>query len=83
MKLHIALASFLAMSLYLSPAQAAGCLKGAVVGGLAGHVAHHHAILGAMAGCAIGHHMAVKEKREKAQQDQMQQKQAHGSQGNY
>ncbi len=41
-------------------AQAAGCLKGAVVGGVAGHVAGHHALLGAAAGCAVGHHYATK-----------------------
>lgn len=39
-------------------AEARGCLKGAVVGGVAGHFAGHHPILGAAAGCAIGHHMA-------------------------
>ncbi len=43
----------------LSSAQAAGCLKGAVVGGVAGHLAHH-GVLGAVAGCAIGHHEASK-----------------------
>lgn len=42
----------------------AGCLKGAVVGGVAGHMAHHHAVIGAIAGCAVGHHMAVVKKRE-------------------
>jgi hypothetical protein len=35
-----------------------------------------------MAGCAVGHHMAVKEEREKQRQKQMQQ-QSHGSQGHY
>jgi hypothetical protein len=49
------------------PAQA-GCLKGAAVGAVAGHVAHHHAILGAIAGCAIGHHMAVEARKQKAAQ---------------
>lgn len=48
-------------------AQAKGCIKGAVVGGVAGHFAHHP-ILGAAAGCAVGHHMAhkreVRERRE-------------------
>ncbi len=43
-------------------AQARGCIKGAIVGGLAGHVAHH-GLLGAAAGCvagrAISHHQAV------------------------
>lgn len=45
----------------------AGCLKGAVVGGVAGHVANHHAVIGAIAGCAVGHHMAVVKKREEEQ----------------
>ncbi len=51
-----------------TPAHAAGCLKGAAVGGLAGHVAGHHGVLGAGAGCAIGHHEA--NKSAKAQQNQ-------------
>ncbi len=41
------------------PAKAAGCLKGAVVGGVAGHFLHH-GLLGAAAGCAVGHHQARK-----------------------
>lgn len=40
----------------------AGCLGGAAVGGVAGHVAGHHGLLGAAAGCAVGHHMAKKKK---------------------
>ena len=40
----------------------AGCLGGAVAGGVAGHVAGHHGLLGAAAGCAVGHHMAKKKK---------------------
>ncbi len=48
----------------MSPgAQAAGCLKGAAVGGIGGHFAHHHAIAGAAIGCAVGHHMAKKRAR--------------------
>ena len=40
-------------------AEAAGCLKGAAVGGVGGHfVGKGHAVLGAAAGCAIGHHRA-------------------------
>jgi hypothetical protein len=42
------------------PANAKGCIKGAVVGGIAGHYAHHHGLLGAAAGCVIGHHEAKK-----------------------
>jgi hypothetical protein len=39
-------------------------LKGALVGGVAGHYAHHHGLLGAAAGCAIGRHEANKRIRE-------------------
>ena len=38
----------------------AGCLTGAAAGGVAGHMAGHHGLIGAAAGCAIGHHMAKK-----------------------
>ena len=38
------------------PADAAGCLRGAVVGGVVGHYAGHHGLLGAGAGCAYEHH---------------------------
>ncbi len=37
----------------------AGCLTGAAVGGVAGHMAGH-GMLGAAAGCAVGHHGAKK-----------------------
>ena len=46
-----------------APAQAKGCIKGALVGGTAGHFVGHHGFLGAMAGCAIGHHRAAKRER--------------------
>jgi hypothetical protein len=58
----LALASTL---LAAAPAAEAGCLGGAVVGGVGGHFAGHHALLGAAAGCAIGHHMAVVKKRQR------------------
>jgi hypothetical protein len=47
----------------LGPAQAKGCLKGAAVGGVAGHVVGHHGLLGAAAGCAVGHHEASRDER--------------------
>jgi predicted transcriptional regulator with HTH domain len=50
-----------------TPAPAAGCLKGAVIG-VAGHYAGHHGLLGAGAGCVIGHHEAKKHAREHAEQ---------------
>jgi hypothetical protein len=49
-----------------SAANAAGCLKGAAVGGVAGH----HGVLGAGAGCVIGHHEASKHARQQATQNQ-------------
>jgi hypothetical protein len=62
----------LVLSLFVTmmvvPADAKGCIKGAVVGGAAGHIAGHHGLLGAAAGCAIGHHEA--RKNEKATQNQ-------------
>lgn len=51
------------------PADAAGCLKGAVVGGVAGHFAGHHGLLGAGIGCAIGHHHATVRERERRDYD--------------
>ena len=51
-----------------TPAPAAGCLKGAVIGGVAGHYAGHHGLLGAGAGCLIGHDEAKKHALEHAAQ---------------
>ena len=47
-----------------SSAEAKGCLKGALVGGVAGHYAGHHGVLGAIGGCAVGHHMANEKNKE-------------------
>ena len=44
----------MAGALPVAPANAAGCMKGAVVGGVAGHYLGHHGWLGAAAGCLIG-----------------------------
>jgi outer membrane lipoprotein SlyB len=59
-----------ATALSMAPADAAGCLKGAVVGGVAGHYMHHHGVLGATAGCLIGRHEANKQARQQGQQNQ-------------
>jgi hypothetical protein len=56
-------------------ADAAGCLKGAVVGGAAGHFAGNHGALGAGAGCLVGRHHANK----KARQQQMNSNAGSGS----
>lgn len=53
--------------------EAKGCLKGAAVGGVAGHVAGGHGVIGAAAGCVIGRHRAnAQEKREAAAAQQRQ-----------
>ena len=40
-----------------SPVLAKGCIRGAIVGGVAGHyVGRGHALAGAAAGCFIAHH---------------------------
>jgi hypothetical protein len=59
-----------ATALSSAPADAAGCLKGAVVGGVAGNFMHRHGLLGATAGCVIGRHEANKHARHQAQQNQ-------------
>jgi hypothetical protein len=48
-------------------AHAHGCLKGAAVGGVVGHVAGHHAVAGAAVGCVVGHHRAKVKERQTAQ----------------
>jgi hypothetical protein len=57
------------MSLGVLPlgAHAHGCLKGAAVGGVVGHVAGHHAVAGAAVGCVVGHHRAKVKERQMAQ----------------
>jgi hypothetical protein len=47
-------------------ASAKGCIAGAAVGGVAGHVIGGHGVLGAAAGCAIGHHRAAKKEKAAA-----------------
>jgi hypothetical protein len=58
-----------AVSLSTTPVSAAGCLKGAAIGGVAGHYVGHHGLLGAGAGCLIGRHEANKHARERAAHD--------------
>lgn len=59
----IALACLICVSGTVS---AKGCLKGAAVGGVGGHLLGNHAVLGAAAGCAVGTHQAKKKDREEA-----------------
>ena len=64
--LTLALVSFLAV--FSQVAQAKGCLKGAAVGGVAGHVVGGHGLLGAAAGCVVGRHQANKKAKQEAAQ---------------
>lgn len=68
MKRLLIVAGLTASLLGATGAEAAGCLKGAAVGGVAGHFAGHHPILGALAGCAIGHHHAAVMRRRQQQE---------------
>ncbi len=57
-----AIAAMLAGSMVtVGHAEAKGCIRGALVGGVAGHFAGHHGLMGAAAGCAVGHHYANKQ----------------------
>ena len=60
------IAAAMGMVLAAGQADAKGCLKGAMVGGVAGHMAHH-GVLGAVGGCAVGHHMASKQQEQTGQ----------------
>ena len=50
-------------------ASAAGCLRGAIAGGVIGHYAGHHGLLGAGVGCAYEHHREVKRLRQEERHD--------------
>jgi hypothetical protein len=41
-----------------------------VVGGVAGHYAGHHGVLGAAAGCLYGRHHANEQERQRQSQEQ-------------
>jgi outer membrane lipoprotein SlyB len=59
-----------AMAMLPGVSSAKGCLKGAAVGGLGGHVAGGHGVLGAAAGCVVGRHIANKQDKQQQQQQQ-------------
>ena len=65
----VAAAAMLAVvGLSSGPSEAAGCVKGAVIGGVAGHFVGH-GLLGAGAGCAIGHHEADRRDQDRGRSD--------------
>lgn len=55
-----------ALVLMFAPVAHAGCVTGAAVGAVAGHMAGRHAAAGAVGGCAVGHHMARAKQRRQA-----------------
>ena len=60
-----ATAMILSLAFAAPTANAKGCMKGAVVGGVAGHyVGSGHGVLGATAGCLVGRHNAKKHARQ-------------------
>ena len=64
--------AMLTLAASISAANAKGCIKGALVGGVAGH-----GFLGAAAGCLIGRHEAKKQARLEQMQRNQQNKQKH------
>ena len=62
----LAIALVSTLTVFSHAAEAKGCLKGAVVGGVGGHVAGGHGLLGAGAGCLVGRHMANKKAKQEA-----------------
>ena len=64
-KITVAVATILMLAMAAPAANAKGCIKGAVVGGAAGHyVGSGHGALGAAAGCLVGRHHANKQERQ-------------------
>lgn len=70
MKKQIITSIFLLAALMTNSAYAEGCLKGAVVGGVVGHLVGKHKLVGAVGGCVIGSHMAKKDKEKQVQAQQ-------------
>jgi len=60
----------LALAATPMPADAKGCIKGALIGGIAGHYASHHGVLGAAAGCVVGHHLAKRRAMQSSSAEQ-------------
>jgi hypothetical protein len=66
----------------VAQAEPGGCLKYGAAGAVAGHLAHHHAVLGAVGGCAVGmyeRHEYKKHLKELQEQQEMTGPKATGS----
>ncbi|MHB2205468.1 hypothetical protein [Methylobacterium sp. CM6257] len=49
----------------IGAAEAKGCIKGAIIGGLAGHYLAERGVVGAVAGCLGGRYLANRQARRK------------------
>ncbi len=54
----------------LAQAEPGGCLKYGAVGAVGGHLAGHHAVLGAAGGCAVGMYKRHEYKKHRRQEMQ-------------
>lgn len=80
MKKVMIAATFVAMVGATTQAQAIGCISAGAAGAVAGHYAGHHAVLGAVGGCIVGHQAHKKQVAEKKLgPQQRQQQQQYGS----
>jgi hypothetical protein len=77
-------AALLASTIGIGSASAkpGGCLKYGAAGAVGGHFVHHHAVLGAMGGCAVGmyrrHKYNKAERAHTREERQMQREQRSG-----
>jgi hypothetical protein len=55
-----------ALAVLPATASAKGCIKGAAVGGVGGHVLGGHGVAGAAVGCVVGRHNANKKDAQAA-----------------
>jgi len=67
MRSLVALSAAALLVMSAGAADAKGCVRGALVGGVAGHFAGHHTLAGAAIGCVVAHHhYKVQERRARA-----------------
>ncbi|KQM14872.1 hypothetical protein [Novosphingobium sp. Leaf2] len=64
---YVSLIALPLMMVAAQPVMAKGCIRGAAVGAVGGHmVGKGHAVMGAAAGCAVAHHHYAKKAKQAA-----------------
>lgn len=64
---YVSLVALPLLMVSASPVLAKGCIRGAAAGAVGGHfVGKGHAVMGAMAGCAVAHHHYSKKAKKAA-----------------